>query len=110
MTPRDDITIVKLRKVSPHLDEENIQILGEQLFALVDKEGKKKVLLNFENVVFVSSGALGKLFTLNKKLQAAGGKLVMCNIAKEILEIFVVTKLDKFFRIYPDQYTALEAL
>ena len=107
---RDDITIINLRKLSPLLDEENIQILGEQLFDLIDKQDKKIVLLNFDKVVFVSSGALGKLFALNKKLQAAGGKLVMCTVPKDILEIFEVTKLDKFFKIYPDQLSALSAL
>ena len=110
MAPDGDINIVYVRKFSPLLDEENTQVLGEQLFRLVDSQGKRKVLLNFENVAFVSSGALGKLFTLNKKLQAAGGKLVMCKIGKEILEVFEVTKLDKVFSIYPDQYTALGAL
>src|SRR5205809_7518190 len=62
------------------LDEQNIQIIGEQLFSLVDEQGKKKLLLNFGNVEYMSSAALGKLVTLYKKTQAAGGKLVLCNI------------------------------
>jgi anti-sigma B factor antagonist len=91
------------------LDEQNIQIIGEQLFDLVDNQAKKKILLNFGNVEFLSSAALGKLITLNKKVQQAGGKLVMCKIAKEILEVFEITKLDKLFKIYPDEQKALSA-
>jgi len=91
------------------LDEQNIQIIGEQLFDLVDNQGKKKILLNFGNVEFLSSAALGKLITMNKKVQQAGGKLVMCNIAREILEVFEITKLDKLFKIFKDEQTALQA-
>jgi len=92
------------------LDEQNIQIIGEQLFELVDNQGKKKILLNFSNVEFLSSAALGKLITLNKKVQAAGGRLGMCKITKEILEVFQITRLDKLFKIYPDEQAAMQAL
>ena len=91
------------------LDEQNIQIIGEQLFDLVDNQAKKKILLNFGNVEFLSSAALGKLITLNKKVQTSGGRLVMCKIAREIMEVFEITKLDKLFKIYPDEQAALQA-
>jgi anti-sigma B factor antagonist len=90
------------------LDEQNIQIIGEQLFDLVDNQGKKKILLNFGNVEFLSSAALGKLITLNKKVQTSGGKMIMCRIAKEIMEVFEITKLDKLFKIQKDEQAALQ--
>ncbi|MFL5341697.1 MAG: STAS domain-containing protein [Gemmataceae bacterium] len=103
-----DVTVVNFvdKKI---LDEQNIQIIGEQLFGLVDDQGKKKILLNFGNVEFLSSAALGKLITLNKKVQAAGGKLIMCKIAREIMEVFEITKLDKLFKIQKDEQAALAA-
>jgi anti-sigma B factor antagonist len=104
-----DVTVFHM-KVLPILDGENIQIVGDQLFDLVDNQGMKKVVLNFEKVVFVSSAALGKLLTLHKKVQGVGGKLVLCTMPKEIAEVFEVTKLDKLFKIYPDEQTALAAL
>ena len=103
-----DVTVVNFvdKKI---LDEQNIQIIGEQLFDLVDNQGKKKLLLNFGNVEFLSSAALGKLITLNKKVQTSGGKLVMCKIAREIHEVFEITKLDKFFNIQKEEQAALQA-
>src|SRR3954451_20647019 len=93
-----DVTVVNFidRKI---LDEQNIQAIGEQLFSLVDQEGVKKMLLNFGNVEYLSSAALGKLITLNKKVAAAKGKLVLCNIDPQIHEVFEITKLDKLFKI-----------
>ena len=91
------------------LDEQNIQMIGDDLFRLVDELGRRKVLLNFGNVEFMSSAALGKLITLHRKLQAVQGKLVLCNIAKSIMEIFEITKLNKMFTITPDQHLGLQA-
>jgi anti-sigma B factor antagonist len=103
-----DVTVVNFvdKKI---LDEQNIQIIGEQLFDLVDNQQKRKILLNFGNVEFLSSAALGKLITMNKKVQTSGGKLVMCNIARSIMEVFEITKLDKLFKIFPDEQSALQA-
>ena len=103
-----DVTIVNFidRKI---LDEQNIQKIGEDLFHLVDTEGRKKILLNFGNVEYLSSAALGKFITLNKKVQAAGGKLVLCNIDPNIYEVFEITKLNKLFNIQKEEQAALQA-
>ena len=60
-----DVTVVNFvdRKI---LDEQNIQIIGEQLFSLVDEENWRKILLNFSNVEYLSSAALGKLITVRR--------------------------------------------
>ena len=103
-----DVTVVHFvdRKI---LDEQNIQIIGEQLFNLVDEEGAKKLLLNFSNVEYLSSAALGKLITLNKKVNAVNGKLVLCNIDPQIYEVFEITKLNRLFNIQKDEQAALQA-
>ena len=103
-----DVTVINFvdKKI---LDEQNIQIIGEQLFGLVDQEGRRKLLLNFGNVEYLSSAALGKLITLNKKLQGVGGRLILCNIDPQIYEVFEITKLDKFFNIQKEEQAALQS-
>jgi len=103
-----DVTVVNFtdRKI---LDEQNIQIIGEQLFSLVDEIGRRKILLNFGNVEYLSSAALAKLITLNKKLQQVEGRLILCNIDPQIKEVFEITKLNKMFTITPDQHAGLQA-
>jgi anti-sigma B factor antagonist len=90
------------------LDEQNIQVIGEQLFSLVDELGRRKLLLNFSNVEYLSSAALGKFITLNKKVKGAGGKLILCSIDPQIYEVFEITKLDKLFNIQKDEQAALQ--
>ena len=91
------------------LDEQNIQMIGDDLFRLVDELGRRKVLLNFGNVEFMSSAALGKLITLHRKLQAVQGKLILCKIAKDILDVFKITKLDRILTIKSDEQEGLQS-
>ena len=103
-----DVTVVNFTD-KRILDEQNIQVIGEQLFGLVDEQGHRRLLLNFSNVEYLSSAALGKFITLNKKVAATGGKLVMCNINEEIFEVFEITKLNRLFNIQKDEQTGLQA-
>jgi anti-sigma B factor antagonist len=102
-----DVTVAKFvdKKI---LDETNIQIIGNQMFGLVDEDGRKRIVLDFSNVEYLSSAALGKLITMDKKVKAAKGKLRLCSIRPEIYEVFEITRLNKIFDIKPDQDQALE--
>lgn len=103
-----DVTVVKFidKRI---LDEQNIQLIGDQLVGLVDEDGKRKLLLNFANVEYLSSAALGKLITLNKKVKAVSGQLKLCNIKPEIYEVFEITKLNKVLQIMKTEENALES-
>jgi anti-sigma B factor antagonist len=103
-----DVTLVKFadKKI---LDEANIQELGVELFSLVEQDNRKAILLDFSNVEFLSSAALGKLITLDRKVKTHKGRLKMCSIRPEIYEVFQITKLNKVFDIRKDQPEAMSA-
>lgn len=102
-----DVTVARFvdKKI---LDESNIQIIGNQLFSLVDEDHRAKIVLDFTNVEYLSSAALGKLITMDKKVKAASGKLRLCSIRSDILEVFKITRLDKLFTIRENRDKALE--
>jgi anti-sigma B factor antagonist len=81
------------------LDEANIELVGRELFALVDVDGRTEIILDFDLVEYLSSAALGKLITMHKKVAAAKGKLMLCNIQKDILEVFQLTRLDQVLKL-----------
>ena len=103
-----DVTVVRFvdKKI---LDEAGIQELGAELFFLIEHDNRRSILLNFENVNFLSSAALGKLITLDRKVKAAQGRLKMSNIRPEILEVFQITKLNKVFDIRAEEAEAVSA-
>lgn len=104
-----DVTIARFidKKI---LDETNIQIIGNQLVALVEEDGRQKIILDFSSVEYLSSAALSKLLILEKKAKAAGAKLRLCAIRPDIYQIFTLTKLNKLFSIYDTEEQALEGL
>jgi len=108
VTTNGDVTVVSFndKKI---LDEASIQELGTELFGLVEQQQVKSLLLNFANVEFLSSAALGKLITLDRKVKASRGRLKMCNIRPEIFEVFQITKLNKVFDIRKDEADAVKA-
>ena len=91
------------------LDEASIQELGAELFGLVEQQSMGDILLNFTNVEFLSSAALGKLITLDRKVKTSKGRMKMCNIRPEIFEVFQITKLNKVFDIRKDETEAMTA-
>ena len=103
-----EVSVVKFRD-RRIIDEAVIQELGMEMFALVEEEKRKSLLLNFENVEFLSSAALGKLITLDKKVKSHDGKLKLTSIRPEIYEVFTITKLDKVFDIKDSEAAALAA-
>lgn len=98
VTDVGEISVVRFsdRKI---VDSANIEEMGEELSSLVEKEKRKFILLNFETVEFLSSAALNTLIRLDKKVKAAGGKLIMCGLRSEIMEVFKITRLDRVFQI-----------
>ena len=104
-----DVTVARFvdKKI---LDETNIQIIGNQLFGLVDEDHRDKIVLDFTNVEYLSSAALGKLITMDKKVKSSKGKLRLCCIRPDIYEVFAITKLNKLFTICENQDEALASL
>ena len=103
-----DVTVVKFvdKKI---LDEAGILELGSELFSLIEHDNRRSIVLNFDNVDFLSSAALGKLITLDRKVKSAQGRLKMSNIRPEILEVFQITKLNKVFDIRGEEAEAISA-
>ena len=92
---KNDVSIVTFcdRKV---LDEHDIQIWGYQL-TLLPENGQINVILDFKIVEYMSSAALGKLITLSKGCYGKQGKVVICNMDRQIYDTFEITGLKRIF-------------
>ena len=89
------------------LDEANIKEIGDTLQSMLAEREFPKILLDFANVDHLSSAALGMLINVNKGIKERNGQLRLTNIKPEIFEVFVITKLNKLFRIMPGRQEAL---
>lgn len=106
VTAQKDIQIVEFT-TSRILDEANIQEIGQALAGMVDQRERPKLLLDFANVDHLSSAALGMLINANNRVKERNGQLRLAGIKPPIMEVFVITKLNKLFRILPGRQEAL---
>ena len=103
-----DVTVVRLRD-QRITEDRKIDQLAQELYDLVDAEDRKKLLVSLCSVNFLSSAALGKLITLDKKTMARGGVLKLSNVCPNLSQLFSVTRLDRLFDIEKDEAHALAA-
>ncbi|MBV8780922.1 MAG: STAS domain-containing protein [Phycisphaerae bacterium] len=103
-----DIRIVEFTN-SKILDEANISEIGNKLNGLIDESDNPRVLLDFQSVDHLSSAALGMLININNRIKQRNGQLRLASIRPQIYEVFVITKLNKLFRILPDRAEALKS-
>jgi DNA-directed RNA polymerase subunit RPC12/RpoP len=64
--------------------------------------GAGRVVADFSGVTVVDSAALGRLLTLHRKCQQAGGRLTVRGVRPEVRELFQLTKLDRILDVEDD--------
>lgn len=92
------------------LDEANIQQISDELCRYACSQWAPMLILSFEDVDHLSSAAFGTLISINNRIREHGGMIALTNIALQIYEVFIITKLNRLFRIYETAAEALEAL
>src|ERR1051325_5641758 len=106
VTQQKDIRVVEFTN-NKILDEANIAEIGQALNSMIDDRDMPKLLLDFSNVDHLSSAALGMLINANNRIKQRNGQLRLAAIKPQILEVFVITKLNKLFRIMATREEAL---
>ena len=91
------------------LDEANIQRIGEEISILIDADPKPRLLISFANVDHLSSSALSMLIAINTRIKPKQGELRLANIDPQLYEVFVITRLNKLFKILPTTEEALKS-
>jgi anti-sigma B factor antagonist len=103
-----DVSIVNFQDASI-LEAPLVQRIADELYSMADAQARRKIVLDFTNVRFLSSQTLGVMLTLQKKCQAIKGKVVLCGMRPDLLKMFKITGLEKMFEFYSDETKALDA-
>jgi anti-sigma B factor antagonist len=88
-------------------DEENIEQLGQELFALVEQSQWLKLVINLSSVEYLTSSVLGKLITLHRKLHRIKGKMVLFGLSEGVDSILRTSKLETYFTIAENRDAAI---
>lgn len=79
----------------------------KQSLAKLLADGYRKVLVDLGKVDYLNSTALGTLVSAHTSYSKQGGKIKLCNVNKNIKNIFVITKLTLVFDVLDSQLDAI---
>jgi anti-anti-sigma regulatory factor len=92
------------------LEDDTIRIIGDQLLGLVEESNQHKVLLDLRSVRAMSTAMIQKIVNFNHKIQAAGGRLVLCNVHSLVAPAFQQFRPARALVIRKDEQQGLEEL
>src|SRR5690349_19095981 len=81
------------------------RIFGDESNALRAKlksliaEGKKKIVLNMDNIKYIDSAGLGVLVAAHCSAKCQGASLVLCHLGRKFQEVLQITKLVTVFEV-----------
>lgn len=117
----EGVTTVALRITSGEVDGLTVMwldgriVLGEETGALRDKvkdlmaQGKKKLILNMNNVTLIDSAGLGALVAAYSSTKSGGASLRLCHLGTKFNELLQITKLITLFDVYNTQADAISS-
>lgn len=71
------------------------------------EKGRKKILLNLENVSSIDSSGLGELVSAYTAITKSGGQIKLLNLSKRVHELMFITKLLTIFDVFDNEAEAI---
>ncbi|MDE0114958.1 MAG: STAS domain-containing protein [Albidovulum sp.] len=98
-----------LAKPKDRIDGTNSRVFEESLVEAIGDSGCS-VILDFEELHYISSAGLRAILLTAKKVKNTQGQLVLCSLTEPIKEVFELSGFDKIIPIYANRDEALAAL
>lgn len=76
-------------------------------YAQALERGAGRIVLNFGGVEFLSSTGIALIVGMLARSRKDGRKISSCGLSDHYREIFEITRLSDFMRIFPDERAAL---
>jgi anti-anti-sigma factor len=98
-----------VRVLAARINSDNVEVIGAALLALADDPANCRMILNFSQVEFLFSTALGKIVALEKKLQGQRGSLRLCELRPLVRESLESAGLTVILQVFDTEEQALAA-
>ena len=104
----ENFTVVEFQ-IRSLMDPGELEKIGAELYRLIDVEDRRRIILDFEKVQYVSSQAIGIVMAMRKKLNALKkSRLVLCSVSGPLQQLLKITGLDKMLTVKPSQQEAMK--
>jgi len=90
------------------LQNDDYAQLQHEIIKQIAETDKPKVLLNMKNMDIIVSDGIAFLLLLSKKIDKLGGILKLAELSRAVKYAFEISDVDKIFKIYDSETSALE--
>ena len=106
-TERQGSTLIA--NVGDRIDGTEARNFQETLTGVID-EDVKALILDLEELSYISSAGLRVILLTARVLQRQGGKLAICSLSDPIREVFEISGFDKIIPVHSSREEAAEAV
>ena len=100
---------IVIAKADGRIDSSNSREFHSDLEAVIAKSDTALVL-NFEDVSYISSAGMRVILLAAKNLQKSGMRFILCSMNDSVREVFTISGFDKIIPIHNSQAEALSAV
>ena len=100
---KGDILILRIKG---RLDAISSPTAEKKVFDAINS-GRNRLLLDFTGVAYLSSAGMRMLLSTTKKLKSLQGKLIVCNISSNVMDVLRMSGFDHVLEICPSEEEAL---
>lgn len=105
-TKHDQYSVFKL---NGRLDSNTAMGFEQKLFESIEN-GAQRLILDFQDLDYISSAGLRVILKATKSLKTTDGKLVLCSMQDYVKEVFEISGFDSFLPIEPTLDDAVKAV
>ena len=102
----NDQVIIDLQGEINALANQELQMVYEQ----AEKVDSRTILLNFEKVSYINSTGIAIIVGLLTKARQSQHKIAACGLSDHYMEIFDITRLSDYIKVFTDEPSALLGL
>ncbi len=101
----NDITVLK---VAGAINAHTVNDFEATLQSTVSK-GENKIIIDCENLDYISSAGLGALMGVIEEVKQNQGDIVLCNTSKSVYRVFDILGFTELFKIFGSLRESVEA-
>ena len=107
-TERDGETLIA--KTDGRVDGTNATEFQDALRNAIDTGSDKAVILDFEDLSYISSAGLRVILLTAKDMRSANVKFAVCSLSKPVHDVFTISGFDQIIDIHETQSAARSAV
>ncbi len=104
-TKQGQVVILSLKG---RLDASTSKVLEEKLLDLINSHNEHRLVMDFQQLDYISSAGLRVLLMAAKILKPENGKLVLSSLQEHLKEVFEITGFQSIFPIFTNKEEALK--